>query len=64
MLVSVNYLFAIVLPGINNLECDSTDMVNENFGEMYKTSEESINSMEGGFDVNMQYKVGALRVGA
>ena len=48
---------SIVLPGMDNLECDSKDMVNENFGEMYKTSEESINSMEGGFDVSMQYKV-------
>ena len=45
---------------MDNLECDSSDMVNENFGDMYKTSEQSIDAMEGGFDVNLQYKVSDL----
>ena len=42
---------------MNNLQCDAKDLVNDDFGKMYKTSEDSINSMDEGFDVNMQYKV-------
>lgn len=38
-------------------ECQPSDVIRPSFGKMYQKSEESIDNMNDGFEVKMQYKV-------
>lgn len=40
------------------MDCNSANLVNPGFGETYVASEDMVNTMDSGFEVNLQYKVG------
>ena len=46
-----------VVPGITGKRCDSSDGVNEGFGESFDTANEAAARFDTNFDVNMQYEV-------
>ncbi|XP_053401543.1 E3 ubiquitin-protein ligase DCST1-like isoform X2 [Mercenaria mercenaria] len=58
-LVNVGWLCRIVEPLGKALggECKPSDVIRPSFGKMYKKSEESVENMDEGFKVKMQYKV-------
>lgn len=46
-----------VVQGAVGMNCDAADVVNPGFGETYVASEDMMNTMDEGFEVNLQYKV-------
>ena len=46
-----------MVPGATGLKCDSTETINEGFGDGYQTALDAANALDKNFEVNMQYKV-------
>ena len=50
-------LYIPVVPSLAGLNCDSSSLVNEGFGEEFETADKAADSFDKNFAVAMQYKV-------